>query len=429
MAADVTEARFRLASPVTASVLALLGVALFLIVVPLAAVTRNLTGSSVGASLPMILPFGAVGLVVARRQPRNLVGWILLGFAVLLAAGDCAGAYAALIYRFGYGALPLGAAAALLDLLWAPAIVLAGLVALLYPDGTLPSARWRWVLRAYLAIGACWVVSIYTVAVATIAGHRIQVDPGGNLTTIVQPAGSAAWLIPAQELILPVLVVFWLSFIGHQVASFGHSSDERRQQLKWLLSGVVAGFSGAVVVVLVSSLDTHPSALAQTAITIGAVVTLAFPASLGVGILKYRLYDIDRIISRTLAYAIVTGLLAGMYAGLVLLATQVLTVTTPVAVAAATLAAAALFNPLRRRVQRMVDRRFNRARYDADKIIAAFAARLQDAIDVGTVRAALVGAVYQALEPEHASVWIRPHDLPDERDRSSPVRRRQEVSP
>jgi hypothetical protein len=421
VAADVTEGRFRLASPAAANVLAIFGVALFLALLPLAAVTRNLTGSSVGASLPMILPFGGVGLVVARRQPRNPVGWILLGFAVLLVAGDCAGAYAALIYRFGHGELPLGPAAVLLDLLWAPAIVLGGLVALLYPDGTLPSARWRWVLRAYLVVGVCWPVCIYAVAIAAVAGRHIRVDTGGNLTTIVQPAGSAAWLMPAQELLLPILAVFWLSFVGRQVATFRRSSDERRQQLKWLLSGAVAGFFGGVVVVLVSSLDTHPSPIAQAAISLGAVVTLAFPASIGVGILKYRLYDIDRIISRTLAYATVTGLLVGIYAGLVLLATSVLTIRPPVAVAAATLAAAALFNPLRRRVQRMVDRRFNRTRYDADKIIVAFAARLQDAVDVDTVHAALLGAAYRALEPEHASVWIRQHGLPNERDRHSPV--------
>jgi hypothetical protein len=116
----------------------------------------------------------------------------------------------------------------------------------------------------------------------------------------------------------------------------------------------------------------------------------------------------------------VTGLLVRMYAGLVLLAT-VLTVKTPVAVAAATLAAAALFNPVRRLVQHRVDRRFNRARYDADKIIATFAAGLQDAIDLDAVQAALLGAAHQALEPEHVSVWIRQHDLPHERDRRSPV--------
>jgi hypothetical protein len=127
-----------------------------------------------------------------------------------------------------------------------------------------------------------------------------------------------------------------------------------------------------------------------------------------VGILKYRLYEIDRIISRTLAYALVTGLLVGVYAGLVLLATHVLALASPVAVAASTLAAA--FSPLRRRVQRVVDRRFNRARYDADKTVTAFAARLNDAVDLDTVRDDLSGVVHQALEPAHVSVWISHRD-------------------
>ena len=130
------------------------------------------------------------------------------------------------------------------------------------------------------------------------------------------------------------------------------------------------------------------------------------PVTIGVGILKYHLYDIDRIISRTLAYAIVTSLLVGVYAGVVLLATRVLPLSSPVAVAGATLAAAALFNPLRRRVQRVVDRRFNRARYDADRTIAAFAGRLQDAVDLDSVRDDLAGVVRQALEPAHVRVWM-----------------------
>jgi hypothetical protein len=145
-------------------------------------------------------------------------------------------------------------------------------------------------------------------------------------------------------------------------------------------------------------------------VLIGSPVPLvglaALPAALGVAILKYRLYDIDRLISRTLAYAIITGLLVGVYAGLVLLATQLLHVHTPVAVAASTLAAAALFNPLRLRVQKMVDRRFNRARYDADQTVAAFAARLKDAVDLDSVRDDLAAVVQQALEPAHLSVWI-----------------------
>ena len=131
----------------------------------------------------------------------------------------------------------------------------------------------------------------------------------------------------------------------------------------------------------------------------------ALPVSIGAAIMRYRLYEIDRIISRTLAYTVVTGLLVAAYAGLVLLSTDVLTVSSSVAVAASTLTAAAVFNPLRRRVQRVVDRRFNRARYDADVTVAAFAARLREEVDLDSVRADLAGVVTRTLEPAHLSVW------------------------
>ena len=131
---------------------------------------------------------------------------------------------------------------------------------------------------------------------------------------------------------------------------------------------------------------------------------------MGVAILRYRLFDIDRLISRTLGYAIVTGLLVGVYTGIVLLATRVASINGPVAVAGSTLAAAALFNPLRRRVQRAVDRRFNRARCDADRIVTAFAARMQDEADLNAVRDDLAGVVHHALEPAHVSVWISRRD-------------------
>ena len=191
--------------------------------------------------------------------------------------------------------------------------------------------------------------------------------------------------------------VIWLSFVGHQVLSWRRASGERRQQLKWLACG-------AVIALGLGLLGNAVSANVWSRLLEVGVVAL--PVSIGVGILKYRLYDIDKIISRTLAYAIVTGLLAGLYAGLVLLATQVLRVHTPVAVAASTLAAAALFSPLRRRVQRVVDRRFNRTRYDADQTVAAFTARLKDAVDLDAIRDDLAGVVHQALEPAEVSVWI-----------------------
>ena len=146
------------------------------------------------------------------------------------------------------------------------------------------------------------------------------------------------------------------------------------------------------------------------------------------GILKYRLYDIDRIISRTLAYAIVTGVLVGVYAGLVLLATEVLGFHSSVAVAVSTLAAAALFNPLRRRVQRTVDHRFNRARYDADQTVMAFADRLKDAVDLDSVRHDLVAVVEKSLQPAHVSLWIqavtRDPSLPNPGVRPDPRPRR-----
>jgi len=175
-----------------------------------------------------------------------------------------------------------------------------------------------------------------------------------------------------------------------------------RAQLKWLV------YAGAVI--MVAALATIPIASSnlQNAISSGAVALV--PVAIGVAVLRYRLYDIDRVISRTVAYAIVTGLLVGIYAGLVLLATQVLGLRTPVAVAAATLAAAALFSPVRRRVQRVVDRRFNRARYDADQTVAAFATRLKDAVNLDSVRDDLAGVVSRALEPAHVSVWISQRD-------------------
>jgi len=169
-----------------------------------------------------------------------------------------------------------------------------------------------------------------------------------------------------------------------------------------VLTGAIAGAAGLTLSFMLPGTWLH--GLLHTAVAL--VGLLALPFSMGVAVFKYRLLDIDRILSRTLSYAIVTGLLVGVYAGLVLLATRVLEVHGTVAVAAATLAAAALFAPVRRRVQRIVDHRFNRARYDADRTVAAFAARLQDAVDLGTVSDDLLASVTGSLEPAHVSIWI-----------------------
>jgi hypothetical protein len=220
------------------------------------------------------------------------------------------------------------------------------------------------------------------------------------------PAGSSAWLGSVEAVILPVLAVFWLVFVARQVLSWRRADGERRQQLKWLMSGAAVCMAATAFVAVAGTLAASASPAFQAVLNVVVVGIGALPVSIGVAILKYRLYDIDRIISRTLAYAIVTGLLVGLYAGLVLLATQVLKFHSTVAVVAATLVAAALFSPVRRRVQRAVDRRFNRARYDADRTVALLAARLKDAVDLDSVRDDLAGVVQKALEPAHISVWM-----------------------
>ncbi len=395
---EVAARRFGVASSAAAAVLVVGAVLLAAASVPLYAMTHQNVLVNGGQNIAVAVLFSAVGFVVVRRQPRNAIGWILLTApaGLQLLPADAA-SYALLAYRLGHR-LPFGAVALLLEYSWAPAIVLLGLAILLFPDGRLPSPRWRPVLWSYLAVVACYAGGTYALVATALAARHVRVDSGGGLTAI--SSATFYWLI------FPVLAAFLLSFVAAQVLSWRRSSGERRQQLKWLMSGAAVLAFSQVIFQPILALYPH---LAQVQLVAGFLVGLgaaALPASVAVAIMKYRLYDIDRIISRTLAYAIVTGLLVGVYAGLVLLATHVFRFRTPVAVAAATLAAAALFNPLRQRVQRAVDRRFNRARYDADKTVAAFAAGLKDAVDLDAVQADLATAVQQALEPAHISVWM-----------------------
>ena len=388
-----------------ARLLAVLTVVLLAGFAVLADATHELTFGDFWSNVLAFVPVAAVGLLVAARQPGNPIGWIYLGVAVLGALGLVGGQYAVLAYRMGHH-LPWGPAAVLLALYWSPLIVTFPAMILLFPDGRLPSRRWRRLLRAYLVVGAAWPVSIYAVAIRAIAGHDIHVASGGDLQAVDYPSGSSAWLSAVETVILPVLAVFWALFVLRQVLAWRQAGGERRQQLKWLMSGTAVAIVGIVVVVIVGNLDTSAGPAGTAVVGIAVIGIAALPVGMGVAILKYRLYEIDRIISRTLAYAIVTGLLVGVYAGLVLLATHVLSFRSTAAVAAATLAAAALFNPVRRRVQLRVDRRFNRARYDADEMVAGFAARLKDTVDLDSVRDDLAGVVHQALEPAHVSVWI-----------------------
>jgi hypothetical protein len=403
MKMKVAPGRFHLASPKTALVLGGLVLALMVALVPLGDLSHQGLSTS-GGSAFLAPVFGVVGFVVAWRRPGNPLGWLMLGAAGFLVLSGDAGAYAVADYRLDHGRLPFGWVAVLLQPGWAPAIAFFGLAVLLFPDGRVPSPRWRWVLWVYVAVAGAWVAGVVFISAGAIIGHNVHVAATGDLLLLDRPTGSTAWWGVVQDMFFPLLGVFWLATLGGQALSYRRSSGERRQQLKWLVGGsTVAIVGGALGVPLSGS----PSRILQIVGSVGIVAVLALPVSIGVAILKYRLYDIDRLISRTLAYAIVTGLLVGVYAGLVLLATRVLPFSSPVAVAGSTLVAAALFTPLRRRVQRMVDRRFNRARYDADRMVASFAARLTEATDLGAVRDDLAGLVRASLEPAHVSVWIK----------------------
>jgi hypothetical protein len=404
----VAARRLRVASPATALVISVLVLGLTIAAAPLASLARQSLNAS-GGSLPVWItaPFAMVGLVVAWRKPGNPLGWIMLGAAAFGALSEDASFYTVADYGLRHGDLPLGWVALLAQPGWAPGIVLVGLAVLLFPDGQPPSSRLRWLVLVYAAVAALWIAGTVELTVGAIIGHHTQVDAGGNLLLLSSTDRAAAWWNLVQDVFIPLLLVCWVISLAGQVFSFRRSSGDRREQLKWLVGGVAAVLVG---VMLNRSLSGSHGITGLAGGVAGAAGLLAFPVCMGVAIVRYRLYDIDRVISRTLAYAIVTGLLVGVYSGLVLLTTQVFRVHSSVAVAASTLAAAALFNPVRRRVQKVVDRRFNRARYDADQIAAAFAARLKDATDLDAVRADLASAVQHVLEPAHVSLWISQHD-------------------
>ena len=389
------------ASRLAAVTLAALAVLIIAGTIVLYALTRQNLAENGGQDAIILATFVTVGLVIAWHRPGNPIGWIILAGVDFQGLAVASSVYATLTGRPGYRHLPVGPAI-WLGSAWFLGIGAAMLVILLFPDGSPPSRRWRPVMWSYIAAIGSYLVCTYAAVIIAVAGHNTRIDADGAPAFIDHPAG---WFAVATEVFDVLLPTFWLLFVAAQVLSWRRSAGERRQQLKWLLTG--AGILAVSQAVLQPVLNLPNLSVAEQGIlnTVSTITLAALPVGLAVAILRYRLYEIDQIISRTLAYAIVTALLVGVYAGLVLLATGVLRFHSTVAVAAATLVAAALFNPLRHRVQRIVDRRFNRARYDADRTIEAFAARLKDSVDLDAVEADLAAVVDRALEPAHLSLW------------------------
>jgi hypothetical protein len=358
--------------------------------------------------------YTGAGRLISSRMPGNAIGWLLslVGLSVAIAAFTEQYALYGLVTAPGSvpagrvaGALAAGTASLTIALLL-PLI-------LLFPDSRLPSRRWRPVLWAMSVVMVGWASQLFQAGTRVTGGLTNALD--ADHADYPNPFGILprhGWYSGLLAVIFGLAVVTGVLVVASVFVRRRGAGPELRKQLAWL------GYVGVVTAVWVVAQILN-ALLAPPSLSNGWLGTLIWgfmeltpiagiPAAVAVAVLKYRLYEIDKIISRTLAYAIVTGLLVGVYAGLVLLATQVLTIKSPVAVAVATLAAAALFTPLRSRVQHLVDRRFNRTRYDADQTLSAFAARLKDAVDQDAVRDDLLGVVHRSLEPSHAAVWVRP---------------------
>jgi hypothetical protein len=397
----------RWAAPVAAVAFGVLTLGLDLAVVPLDSLTHQTgPGGPLADGLStaaVVVPAVAVGTLLAARRPRNPIGWILL--AILLLGVSPTDQYAILDYRMHHGTLPLGWAVVVLGDGWPLFLPLIAILLWLFPDGRLPPGRWHRTAVALVTTGVLLGLAGSAPGVVAVAGHDIRVSASGSLTT----EQGGAWAV-LQIAVAVGTIVALLAWLVVQVPRYRRSADQRRQQLKWLYGGgavfLVSVLLGIFIVPLaLGDAAGHGPPVVNDLLNLG---TAALPVCVGVAVLKYRLYAIDRIISRVISYAIITAVLAGVFAGLVILATNVLPFKTPVAVAASTLIAAALFNPLRRRVQRAVDRRFNRARYNAEAVVTAFTGRLRQTVDLETVQDDLVTTVHQAFQPAHISVWLPP---------------------
>jgi hypothetical protein len=339
-----------------------------------------------------------VGAVLATRRPRHPVGWLLLGLGASIGFTGITDGYA----LYGLLARPGSLPAARWPAIYGPAVAVAGIaclgfVLLLTPTGSLPSPRWRWWARVAAAAPVVYLVALALTPEPLDSFYRsVVTNPLGLRTPFELPIKITR---AAVTVTVVALVVGALSL----VVRFRRARGTERQQLRWVaLAAVLASLA---ILTALAGMVTGNAALRNWGIGVSFAV---LPPAIGAAILRYRLYDLDRILSRTLAYGLLTVVLACCYAAVVLGLGRLLGRDSSLVVAAATLAVAALFQPLRRHLQAAVDRRFNRRRHDAGRIIEAFAARLRDQVDLDALNSELLGVVDQTMQPTRASLWLRP---------------------
>ncbi|HKQ01928.1 MAG TPA: hypothetical protein VJ735_16520 [Actinomycetes bacterium] len=337
-----------------------------------------------------------VGAVLASRRPRHPVGWLLLGVGLAVALSILVEWYVKYGLVVRPGSLPaaeylVGMAVLSFTVIW---LACAGFVLLLTPTGRLPSPRWRW-----------WARLAAAAAVLVVLASIVQPDPlapdwYGNPLAV--PTLYRLLVVPGVAAIAVVLVSLLVG-AGSLVGRFRRAHGVERLQLRWLALAAALG-AGLLLVALVAGY------LGRDAVVLAALslCVALLPLATGAAILRFRLYDLDRIVSRTLAYGLLTVLLGLGYAAVVLGLGRLLGPSSSLVVAAATLAVAALFQPARRRIQTLVDRRFNRRRYHAAQTIEAFSARLRNQVDLDTLAVELVAVADRTMEPTMLSLWLRP---------------------
>jgi hypothetical protein len=368
-------------------------------------ITFGILAQGVAFALAFPLGFATVGLLLTLRRPANPIGWLYAGAGLAWSWDLPFGPWIDRLVR-DHRPLPLVAqvVSVVADFGWAPAIALGvTLPALLLPDGRLRSRRWR-VLVATAVPGATLAV-----VAGSLAPGPLENQPGGdqlqNPFALPGAAGAAAGAVAVLGVLL-----HWFSLPAAAtcvVLRFRAARGVERQQLRWVAAGATAAVVGLVLSVP-GGLELLPSEPVGTAVANLVYLALpCVPVSVAVAVLRYRLWDLDRLVSRTVTYAAVTGLLILPYLLILPLVTRLAGDAGGLAVAAATLTAVAAFAPLRRRIQDLVDRRFNRRRYDAARTVEAFAVRLRDQVDLDALRAELLAVVDQTMQPTQASLWLR----------------------
>jgi hypothetical protein len=353
------------------------------------------------------LPAVTAGTILVTRLPSNLVGWLLLIAGLAIAVTPAVSNLAGYGLNVHPGSVPGAVWLAIIsDFSWLPVIACALVyLPLLYPTGRLLSPRWRIVTVA--GTGAFLVATIESAVVPFTPGTyppdvRNPLLLSGPLGDLLAGLGNASHVVVIASVFLA---------LASLVVRYRRAAGVERQQLKWFAVVIAIGGPATVIALLTSNITTGIGAAVSSLAFITAVVGLALlPIAIGIAILRYRLYEIDRLISRTISYGVLTAIVAGLFVGFILVFQAVLAPVTgsnELAVAGSTLLAAALFQPIRRRVQRLVDRRFNRTRYDAERTVAAFAERLRDEVDLEQLRAEILATVAATVEPSSVSLWLR----------------------